>query len=102
MNYNINISNNTFNDNSSAVKNIYNQPQEVGFTEIINEIERLKNTLNPNISMYKALDELECSIKKDDKKSIQKTIKKHISDFSSSLFAGIASSIFIEFVKSFL
>lgn len=94
---------NTFNDNSSAVKNEYNYNND----ELLFEILDLKNKLNTQTELYIALSELADVLKKNngnykENSSIGKTIKKYAKEFASSFFVGIASEALIKFISNFI
>lgn len=101
-----NIYENTFNNNSSAVRNEYHYNSNYNTKELLFEISYLKEKLNSQTELYKALSELEKRIKdnSDHNKfsSIGETIKKYAKEFASSFFVGIASEALKKFISNFI
>ena len=99
------INDNIFNHNSSAIKNVYYYNSNDNIKELLNEIIDLKEKLNSQTELYKALSELAEAIKdsSDHKKhsSVGKIIKKYAKEFASSFFVGIASDALINFIQNF-
>ena len=72
------------------------------FTEILKEISEIKAVLNPDVSIYQALEDLENAVKENNKKKIKKTVMKHETEFTSSVFFKLASSTLFQLVQSYL
>lgn len=104
---NVYISGNTFNDNSSAIRNEYHYNSNYNTKELLLEISDLKNKLNSQTELYIALSELAEAIKNSnvnykENSSVGKIIKKYAKEFVSSFFVGIASDALINFVHNFI
>lgn len=101
---NVYISGNTFHDNSSVIRNEYHYNYDM--KKLLDEISYLKDNLNSQTELYKALSELEKGIKDSSEHnkpfSVGKIIKKYAKEFVSSFFVGIASDALINFVHNFI
>lgn len=104
---NVYVSGNTFHDNSAVIRNEYHY-SNYNIKELLNEIIDLKEKLNSQTELYKALSELAEAIEaikdsSDHKKhsSVGKIIKKYAKEFASSFFVGIASNALINFIQNF-
>lgn len=96
---NINIYNNDFKDNSSALRNVYEGFQNVDFTRIDEELKLIKKGLKKESQEYKAVESIEKLSRKHDIKGIASIIKDLAVQFSSSALANIVGTYLCNYFK---
>lgn len=89
---NITISNNTFNDNSSAIREVHEAPETVDYARIEEELHAIKNGLKKGSQAYKMVEDLEKGSKDHSWDAICATIKAFAFQFSSATLANLAGS----------
>lgn len=94
----INIQGCTFQGNSSVIQHYYDNTT---INILTNDIENARRATTDE-KILLALDQLLTEVKKNDKPSIAKVVTDFAVQFSSGLFASVASAPLVEFVRSFL
>ena len=93
---NITIDNNTFNDNSSVIKNLYEVPKFIDYARIERELIVIKADLEEESPAYRFVETLEQNCKDHKWKSICNTIKDFAFQFSSATLSHLLGSYLSE------
>ncbi len=96
---NINIYNNNFKNNSSAVRNVYEGSENVDFARIDEELRSIKKGLKEESQEYKAVESIEKLSRKHDIKGIASIIKDLSIQFSGSALANIIGAYLCSYFK---
>lgn len=89
---NIIISDNTFNDNSSVIRNLHEAPEIVDYAKIEEELHTIKSGLEKGSQAYRMVETLEHDSKAHNWNAICATIKAFALQFSSATLANLAGS----------
>ena len=89
---NITIDNNTFNDNSSVIKNLYDAPKIIDYARIERELFIIKDGLEKESPLYRLVITLEQNCKAHNWKSICDAIKNFAFKFSSTTLSHLVGS----------
>lgn len=74
----------------------------INWSNLEQELAALKRkTIEDKSQLTPAVEELETAVKREDKSSIRKVIKKYAAAFSSATFANLASAGILELIKIF-
>lgn len=91
-NINISMTDNTFNDNSSVIRNLYESPKGVDFDQIVKELQEIKTSLKKGSPEFQAVDTLEKSSKEHDWGAICSAIGKFVCEFTGATLSNLAGS----------
>lgn len=94
MSIKIEIKDNVFHDDSSAIRTVNNYD----FTHAEKELAEIKSQLSADSKTYRAVEELELAVRHREKRCIGDTIKKYAIEFASATFANLASGALLSFL----
>ena len=89
---NITITNNSFIDDSSVIRNLYEAPEIVDYARIEEELQAIKKNLEKESQEYQIVETLEQNSKAHSWEAICATIKDFMLQFSSATLANLAGS----------
>jgi hypothetical protein len=95
----INISDNTFYDNSKAIGEV--NDYSINWGTLGEDIAQARNRADTQ-ELVDALNSLEAAVRKRDKASASKVVVGFLSAFTSTLFGNIASASLLDFVQRFI
>lgn len=90
------IHDNEFKDNSSIIKEYYNQSSLPELSDIYKELGEIKNKLDERCDLYRAIEELQNKI--NSPKDAKATVLKYIKEFTMPIFSDLASETLKKFI----
>ncbi len=100
MSIEINITGNTFHDDSKAIGEV-NDYTNINWSALSDDIIQARSRANTQ-ELVDALNCLEDAVRKRDKKSASGVVHNFLSVFTSTVFGNIASASLLGFVQSFM
>lgn len=97
------IQHNTFNDESSIIKEckITEKNPTTEYADYKKELSDLKKQINTNDKLFEAITALEYALSQRDKPKISKILLNYATEFSQTFFTSIASTALLEFISKF-
>lgn len=90
------ITNNSFTDNASVIRKLYEAPNTIDFEKIEKELEEIKVGLKIGSPEFQVVDTLERSSRVHDWSAIRSAIRKFTSQFAGATLANLVGAYLSE------